>query len=96
VAGVVSGVVVALTADTVTIATGTDPDTGETLTVTAALPRLELGAVAYLEVGAFGAVAFPAAAGGAGPTVVEFRTFAELRDGIIVPRPPALREDDDQ
>jgi hypothetical protein len=94
-ARVVAGQVVALYADAVTIAVGVDPDTGETLTVSAAVPALAVGAVAWAVIGEHGAVILPGPGGAAAPIDVQFRTYAELRDGITVPRPAALSDDPD-
>jgi hypothetical protein len=77
---VVSGTVTDLSADTVTVLVGVDPDTGEALTVVAAIPRLD--GVAHVVVGDHGAVALGGQAGA--PFRVEFATYADLRDGITV------------
>jgi hypothetical protein len=89
---VVAGIVRTLTGETVEVEVGRDPDTADPLTVTAEVPALAVGSVAWVIVGPHGAVVIPSPGGASAPTVIEFRTYAELRDGITVPRPPA-RED---
>lgn len=90
---VVAGTVTALGAAVVELHLGTDPDTGEALTASAAVPELAVGAVAWALIGDHGAVVIPAPGGSGAPMLVEFRTYAELRDGITVPRAPAPTAD---
>lgn len=90
---VVSGQVTDVAGDLVTIETGTDPDTGATATTTARLPGAPaVGQVATVVIGPHGAVVIPAAGAAAGIDVT-FRSYAELRDGITVPRAPAPAPD---
>lgn len=86
---VVTGTVLSIDGALVELAIGSDPDTGETLTVTAELPSLEVGVAAFVVMGDHGAVVIPAPSAGSGtvdPFLVRFDTYAELRDGITVPR----------
>jgi len=93
---IVRGTVLDVTGDQVTIAMDTDPDTGEVLTMTARLPPAPLpGAVATVAVSEHGATVF----GGAGavePFAVRFDTYAELRDGITVPRAASVATEQEE